>query len=185
MPGRKFGFKVSDRERNRMRFALLGKRGPGTPHWKGGVTMTHGYRYITVAQHPHATKQRRVMEHRLVVEKHLGRFLEPFEHVHHRNGNKSDNRIENLLLLTAVEHGLLHSPKGIYSPHLPPMAPKQYPAKLVQKIRDDTARGLSQVKIAALIGVHQCTISKIMIRYNIPRYQTQKKHHAKHTDGTL
>jgi hypothetical protein len=47
---------------------------------------------------------KQVREHRYVMEQHIGRKLEPFEQVHHINGIETDNRIENLMVLTNSEH---------------------------------------------------------------------------------
>lgn len=44
----------------------------------------------------------RVLEHRFVMERHIGRLLRPEETVHHVNGNKADNRLENLELWSSV-----------------------------------------------------------------------------------
>ena len=69
------------------------------PNWKGGKYKSgDGYILVLVRDHPFADKHRRVPEHRLVMEKHLGRYLKPNEEVHHKNGIRDDNRIENLEL---------------------------------------------------------------------------------------
>lgn len=60
-------------------------------------SVTDGYRWIWVA----GTK---IMEHRHVMQEYLGRTLGSDEHVHHINENRSDNRIENLMVMTASEH---------------------------------------------------------------------------------
>jgi transposase-like protein len=67
--------------------------------WRGGrIVDKHGYILIKTPGHPFATKSGYVREHRLVMERVLGRYLEPEEVVHHRNGVNDDNRPENLRL---------------------------------------------------------------------------------------
>lgn len=53
-------------------------------------------------------KKGNVKEHRFIVEQHLGRKLKQNEIVHHINGNKKDNRIGNLQVMTRSEHSKLH-----------------------------------------------------------------------------
>ena len=76
----------------------------------GGHTKTRsdGYIAVYVPQHPGANKDGYVMEHILVMEEHIGRYLTEDEVVHHVNRNRSDNRIENLRLMTFSEHASIH-----------------------------------------------------------------------------
>lgn len=67
------------------------------PAWRGGITKRHGYTHIYAPDHPNRNKAY-VPEHHLVMEKHIGRYLNKGETVHHKNGIRSDNRIENLEL---------------------------------------------------------------------------------------
>jgi hypothetical protein len=66
------------------------------------------YLYCVVLGHPKATKNGYVLHHRIIMENHLGRLLNPEEVVHHINGDKLDNRIENLELLSVSKHVSLH-----------------------------------------------------------------------------
>lgn len=81
------------------------QRGERAAGWKGGRRKTGaGYVYLYAPDHPDATKSGYVMEHRIVMERELGRRLLRTEHVHHRNGRKADNRVENLVVLSRSEH---------------------------------------------------------------------------------
>ncbi len=59
-----------------------------------------GYMLSYAPDHPHCVNKRYVFTHRIVMEKHLGRYLKPEERIHHINGIKSDNRIKNLKLFS-------------------------------------------------------------------------------------
>lgn len=81
------------------------RKGVRAPAWnnKGGSTDSAGYRLVHV-------KGKQVREHRVVAEKMLGRKLKPGEVVHHKNGDRSDNRPENLQVLAShSEHMKEHA----------------------------------------------------------------------------
>lgn len=86
--------------------------GENHPRFKGGhVHKRLGYRYIWVGG-----KLR--TEHRVVMERHLGRTLGRREIVHHRDGDRLNNSIDNLEVMTQSEHMALHWEQGGMS--LPP-----------------------------------------------------------------
>ena len=81
----------------------------GSKPWNAGTSKgwsdKRGYRWIYVTENG---RRRAKREHRHVVEQHLGRKLTPEEVVHHRNGDPSDNRIENLEVMPFGIHTAEH-----------------------------------------------------------------------------
>lgn len=88
-------------------------KGTQCGRYKKGYYISHnGYRYVSLhSEHPlrsMAGSKRSVGQHRLIMAEHLGRILSRHEIVHHKNGDKEDNRLENLEILNRAKHMDIH-----------------------------------------------------------------------------
>jgi len=96
------------------------------------------YRQVSCPEHPRATNGH-VYEHVLIAERQLGRYLKKGEHVHHKNGNRADNRLANLQVVSHGEHMRLH---------------RGADPKLCQRIFALYQKGGTMRSIAKKLGVH-------------------------------
>ena len=85
---------------NKCRFEHM--RGERVWNYSGGWVRPDGYRQVSIDSRMH-------LEHRAVMEKHIGRTLKTNEHVHHKDGNKLNNDIANLEIVISNEHARSHS----------------------------------------------------------------------------
>lgn len=142
------GYKHSPETLKKLSKAFSGKNNPmygahrtgkDNPHWKGGVTINwFGYKMVKNYNHPFRKKNNYVLEHRLVWEEHNKAILLPHIEIHHKNGDKLDNRIENLQVMTVSEHARLG--KGIKHNY-----PNSYIRRGKKYIRKEDTRNFSQI----------------------------------------
>jgi hypothetical protein len=115
-----------------------GRYGSQASNWQGGKRLTRsGYIYEYKPDHPNASTIGAVMEHRLVMEKKLGRYLEAGEVVHHINGIKNDNRPENLEVMKRGKHVSNHFADGVKAREL---------EKEVRRLKAENRRLKNQLK---------------------------------------
>jgi hypothetical protein len=134
---------------------------------KHGVTYRHncskgyktknaeGYVLVLCKGHLGGTKGGYVYEHRLVMEAVMGRVLRTNEHVHHKNGDRADNRIENLELKSAGSHVRDH------------LLGRTWPKCVKQKERVEQLRrsGFLCKEIAKIVGLCEPTILKLLVGF--------------------
>ena len=128
--------------------------GSSNPSWKGGrhVPKTRdGYILVYSPTHVHATKKGYVAEHRKVMSDYLGRKLESWEHVHHKDGDKLNNSLDNLELLSNVEHMKEHMS------HKKKVLPSEE-----KQIVDLYQYGFSTVEIGNMFSTSPGTISRYL-----------------------
>lgn len=71
--------------------------------WKGHKSDDKIRGKYVLVKDPSGNRKRGILEHRFVMEQYLGRELLPHENVHHKNGIRDDNRLENLELWTTSQ----------------------------------------------------------------------------------
>lgn len=123
----------------------------------GRTVNASGYILVRCPGHPGGTAHGYVYEHRLKMERKLGRRLRRGEVVHHRNGVKSDNRLINLELITAADHMRHHA-----------RATGGLRAKCRARVGDVLRlfkRGVLMKDISRRVGLSHPTVRKIVVAH--------------------
>ena len=102
-------------------------------------------------------------EHRVVMERHLGRKLSRCEQVHHINGDRFDNRVENLMVVTQAEHDAIHKWKHPKE-KVCPVCGNTFAPKPTKRARAVVCSDVCKLK---LDKVHAATRKKKIAQYDL------------------
>lgn len=105
------GYKMPEEQKRKISKSLKGIFvGNKNINWKGGkIISSKGYVYIKKSEHPFTNKNGYILRSHLVMEQKIGRSVQPEEVVHHINGKRDDDRIENLqLFANDFQHAKFH-----------------------------------------------------------------------------
>jgi hypothetical protein len=145
---------LSEITRKKISETKLSQHNGGEKHWNwqgGRAKHSAGYVLVLLPMHPRSSSNGYVYEHIIIWENHYGKIPEGYQ-IHHKNGIKNDNRIENLQLVSYLEHKQFHS-NGCWK-NLP-----------LDKILRFYHSGLSPITIAKMISVDKSTIYKRLNLY--------------------
>ena len=133
-------------------------RGANHPNYKGGQVIAKGYFWILNHDHPRCTPRGYVKRAWLVMEEKLGRYLKPGEIVHHIDGDKLNDDLENLMVTDRRRHARHHNSGSNNVSY-------RHDIDIQRDILPLMQQGLTQPQIAQALGCGRATIVRRLRKF--------------------